>query len=146
LTEEVLNIASHIAGKLRENIRLFTVLHVRNPAYTPDIFTDRWPKDVSAQNIYLRDLEHLQRQLGRLRADSLTLTEMRTILDDLFGETAAGFAVERFLDASQREVERGTMRFGQTGRVLTGVAAAAAAASSTTARSSTSMGGLWLPD
>lgn len=146
LTEELLNIARYIAGKLRENIQLFTVLDVRNPAYIPDIFTDRWPKDISAQNVYLRDLEHLQRQLGRLRADSLTLTEMRIILDDLFGETAAGFAIERFLDASQREVERGTMRFGQTGRVLTGVGAITAAASSTTARASTSMGGLWLPD
>lgn len=146
LTQEVLNIASHIAEKLREHIRLFAVLEVCNPAYSPDVFTDRWPKDVSAQNDYLRDLEHLQRQLGRLRADSPTLTEMRDILDDLFGETAAGFAVERFLDASQREVEQGTMRFGPTGRILTGVAAVAAAASTSAARSSTSMGGLWLSD
>lgn len=146
LVDEVINIASHISGQLQDNIRRFDTLVVRNPSFLEDIFTDRWPGDVAAQNVYMRDLEHLQRQLGRLRSDNANLTEMRTILDDLFGETAAGFAVERFLDASRREAERGTMRFGTTGRILTGAPAILGAATSTAARASTNMGGGCIPD
>lgn len=145
LVDEVINIASHIGGRLQDHIRRFDTIVVRNPSFLEDIFTDRWPNDVAAQNVYVRDLDHLQRQLGRLRS-SATLTEMRSILDDLFGETAAGFAVERFLDSSRREAERGAMRFGSTGRVLTGAAALVGAATSTAARSSTNMGGGCIPD
>lgn len=146
LVDEVVNIASHISGQLQDHVRRFDTLVVRNPSFPEDIFTDRWPRDVSAQNVYMRDLDHLQRQLGRLRSDNANLTEMRTILDDLFGETAAGFAVERFLDASRREAERGAMRFGTTGRILTGAPAIIGAATSTAARASTNMGGGCIPD
>lgn len=146
LVDEVINIAAHITGRLQDHIGSFETIVVRNPSFTADIFTDRWPNDVAAQEVYVRDLGHLQRQLGRLRSDDATLTEMRTILDDLFGETAAGFAVERLLDASRREAERGAMRFSSTGRVLTGAAALVGAATSTVARSSTNMGGGCLPD
>lgn len=146
LVDEVINIASHISGRLQDHIRRYETITVRNASFQPDIFTDRWPGDVPAQDLYVRDLEHLQRQLGRLRSDNANLTEMRTILDDLFGETAAEFAVERFLDASRREAERGAMRFGSTGRVLTAAAAVAGAATSTAARASTNMGGGCIPD
>lgn len=146
LVDEVINIASHISGQLQDHIRRFDTLIVRNPSFPEDIFTDRWPGDVAAQHVYMRDLDHLQRQLRRLRSDNANLTEMRTILDDLFGETAAGFAVERFLDASRREAERGAMRFGTTGRILTGAPAIVGAATSTVARASTNMGGVCIPD
>jgi hypothetical protein len=141
LVDEVINIASHISGQLQDHIRRFDRLVMRNPSFPDDIFTDRWPGDVAAQHVYMRDLDHLQRQLGRLRSDNANLTEMRIILEDLFGETAADFAVERFFDASRREAERGTMRFGSTGRVLTGAPALVGEATSTSARSSTNMGG-----
>lgn len=145
LVDEVINIASHIGGRLQDHIRRFETLVVRNPSFQDDIFTDRWPGDVAAQNDYMRDLDHLQRQLGRLRSNSANLTEMRIILDDLFGETAAGFAIERFLDASRREAESGAMRIGSTGRVLTGSAAIIGAATSAAARPSTNMGGGCIP-
>ena len=75
------------------------------------------------------------------------MTETRSILNDLFGETAAGYAVEQLLEKSRQAMETGSMRFGQSGRVLTGVAATAAAAASTAtaARASTNMGGSELP-
>lgn len=146
LTDELLNIAEHIGEKLRQHIQRRETLEVRNPACIQDVFTDRWPQDVATQDVYVRDLQHLQRQLSRLRGDNPTITEMRTILDDLFGETAAGFAVEKFLDASRHAADRGAMRFGQTGRVLTGSAAIIGAATSTAARASTNMGGGCIPD
>ncbi|THD34493.1 MAG: nucleotidyltransferase [Sphingomonas sp.] len=141
LLEEVASIATHIADRLEREGKLGRVIDVRNPAFTPDIFSDRWPKSLSAQSIYAQDLRYLVRQLARLRNENASLTETRSILDDLFGETAAGFAVERLLESTRRAMEDGSMRFGTTGRVLTGAAATAAAATATPARASTNMGG-----
>jgi hypothetical protein len=147
LADAVISIASHIADTLKRSVDSGRVLTVTNPAYPRDVFTDRWPTDLVQENVYIRDLAHLCRQLQRLKQEEDTsLTEMRTILEDLFGETAAGFALEKLLERSQREVESGTMRFGSTGRIITGAAAAVSAATSTAARASTPMGGTCIPD
>jgi hypothetical protein len=146
LADEVISIASHIADRLERSVALGKVLTVTNPAYDPDVFTDRWPKDLVEENVYVRDLAHLCRQLRRLKQeDELSLTEMRIILQDLFGETAAGFALEKLLERSQREVENESMQIGRTGRILIG-AAAVASTTGTAARASTRMGGGCIPD
>lgn len=146
LMDELLALASYIADKLQRAIAVYEKLQVVNPAYPRDIFTDRWPENVTVQQTFLNDLRHLQRQLILLKSDRLTATEMRTILENLFGETAAGFAVERYLERSRKEVETKGMRFGPRGQVLTGAAAAASTATSVSARPNTNMGGGCLPD
>lgn len=143
LLEEIASIAGHVATRLEREGRLGAVIDVRNPAYTPDQFTDRWPENHAAQALYVNDLRYLVRQLARLRNENASLTELRSILDDLFGETAAGYAVEQLLERSRMAMEDSSMRFGPNGRVLTGAAATAAAAgaTATAARPSTNMGG-----
>ena len=147
LLEEVASIAGHVATRLEREGSRGAVIDVRNPAYTPDRFTDRWPENTAAQTLYVNDLRYLVRQLARLRNENASLTEASSILDDLFGETAAGFAVEQLLERSRMAMEDGSMRFGTNGKVLTGAAATAAAASATatSARASTNMGGMELP-
>src|SRR4029078_7306305 len=137
----------HVATRLERESARGVVIDVRNPAYSPDQFTDRWPENRAAQTLYVNDLAYLVRQLGRLRNENASLTESRAILDDLFGETAAGYAVEQLLERSRMAMDDGSMRFGPGGRVLTGAAATAAAAtaSATAARPSTNMGGTELP-
>lgn len=147
LLDEIVSIAGHIVDRLEQAGRAGRLIDVRNPVYNPDQFTDRWPDNLTAQAQYVDDLRYLLRQLGRLRNEKASLTETRSILNDLFGETAAGYAVEQLLEKSRQAMETGSMRFGQLGRVLTGVAATAAAAASTAtaARASTNMGGSELP-
>lgn len=145
LLEEVVSISLHIARRLQEKSTHNVCIEVRNPSFVPDIFTDRWPQNLGDQNEYVRDLEYLVRQLARLRDANISITESKTILDDLFGETPAKYAINKIMERSRHEMEKGTMRFGPTGRVHAS-AAAAIATNCTTARASTNMGGGWLPD
>jgi hypothetical protein len=145
LLAELIQIVDHISTRLRRCSANRVLLEVRNPAYTRDKFTDRWPENETAQDLFISDLRHFKVQLAQLKAPNLSFTEMKAILQDLFGETAAKSAIESMLVADRREAENRGMRFGPTGRVLTGAAAAAAAASSISARPSTNMGGRWFP-
>jgi Second Messenger Oligonucleotide or Dinucleotide Synthetase domain len=147
LLQEVVSISAHIARRLQERAIHNLCIEVRNPSFLPDIFTDRWPHDLASQNEYVRDLEHLVRQLARLRHENISLTESKTILDDLFGETPAKYAINELMERSRLEMGKGTMRFGPTGKVHVGATVAAAIATNCTpARASTNMGGGWLPD
>ncbi len=146
LLEEVVSISRHIARRLQEQSAHNLCIDVRNPAYIPDVFTDRWPGALSEQNEYVRDLEYLVRQLVRLRTENISLTETNTILDDLFGETAAKYAIKEHMERSRVAMEKGAMRFGSSGRVHAGVTAAAIASNCTPARASTNMGGEWFLD
>lgn len=146
LLEEIISISRHIAQRLQERSAHNLCIDVRNPAYIPDVFTDRWPQALAEQDEYVRDLEYLIRQLARLRSENISLTETNTILDDLFGETAAKYAISEHMERSRRSMHKGSMQFGATGRVHAGVTAAAIATNCTPARASTNMGGAWLPD
>lgn len=146
LLDELERIANHIRFRLVSSTSAYQMLEVRNPAYRPDVFTDRWPKDIDAQKLYASDLDQLIKQLNRLRDDSLGVEQMKTILEGLFGETAADYAIGQFLDAARREAAAGIMRIGSAGRVLTGAPAIIGAATSAAARASTNMGGGCIPD
>lgn len=145
LLEEVVSISMHIVRRLQEQAVHNLCIELRNPSFGPDIFTDRWPQNLENQNEFVRDLEYLVHQLARLRNKNISITESKAILDDLFGETPAKYAINEIMERSRREMEKGAMRFGPTGRVHIGTAAAIAV-KSTTARASTNMGGGWLRD
>ncbi|WIA56689.1 hypothetical protein N6H05_02380 [Sphingobium sp. WTD-1] len=146
LADEVISIASYISTRLRDEGRSGRLLTVTNPSYVPDVFTDRWPAKIDEQSLYVQDLAHLSRQLRRLQEADISLTEMKLILDDLFGETAASFALDELLTRSQAEAEKGALRFGSTGRIVTAAAPTVVSAISTPARASTQMGGGCIPD
>ena len=61
------------------------------------------------------------------------------MLKELFGETAASYAIESTLDARRHEMDANRLHLGGTGKVL-GVAAPAVVGSSTAARSATREG------
>jgi hypothetical protein len=47
LVDEVINVANAIRTKLREKTAPRRTVVVRNPAYAPELFTDRWPIDLN---------------------------------------------------------------------------------------------------
>lgn len=145
LVDELLHLTRYVAARLDTACRNYQRITVCNPAYAKDVYTDRWPESVQAQHVYLNDLRHFERQLMLLKSDRLTAVEMRSILENLFGETAARYAIERHLRSSKTDVETKSMRFGPRGQVLTGTAAAASACA-TSARANTNMGGGCLPE
>ena len=135
LSEELQRIQRHLSAQLALQPRLT----VFNPAYLPDEFTDRWPEDAAAQALYADDLKALAQALERLRTRTLSLEEMKQILEGLFGETAATYAIEKRLDESRAQAEAGALRFGPRGRIITG--GTGASALGTSARGSTFLGG-----
>lgn len=145
LLDEVIAVATHIRLRLTETNGVRGTVQVLNPAYLPDEFTDRWPENKTAQDFFDGDLRRLIVNLHKLRNDSLSLEEKRDLLKQLFGETAATYAIESSLDASRHEMEANKLRLGNKGKVLS-ASATAVATSSTAARSATREGGGTLPE
>jgi hypothetical protein len=142
LLGEVIAIATHIRGRLKETYGPRGTVQVFNPAYPPDEFTDRWPENKAAQDLFDGDLRRLIVDLYKLRNENLSLAEQQEVLKRLFGETAATYAVESTLDARRREMDANRLRLGSSGKVL-GVAGAAMVSgpSTTAARAATREGG-----
>jgi hypothetical protein len=116
-------------------------VQVFNPSYAPDEFTDRWPENKSAQAQYSEDLRKLVVALHKLKSEDLSLAEKREVLKELFGETAAAYAVESTLDARRREMHAGRMHIDGAGKVLGVAAPAVVGMRSTAARAATREGG-----
>ncbi len=77
------------------------LIHQSNPTCEEDILTDRWPGNLADQEILLDELRVFAGKLYRLKKGT-SLDEMRTILEDLFGETPARDAMAAF---RQRHVD-----------------------------------------
>jgi hypothetical protein len=141
LLDEVIAIATHIRARLTETNGPRGTVQVFNPAYPIDEFTDRWPENKTAQDLYDGDLRRLIVDLYKLRNENLSLAEQQEVLKRLFGETAAAYAIESTLDARLREMNANRMHLGSKGKVLGSAAAAVTGSASTAARAATREGG-----
>ncbi len=149
LIEEVISVANTIRERLGDKSGPRGALQVVNPAHPVDVFTDRWPENGAAQDLYNSDLRRLVVELHHLRNDALSLEEKKAVLKRLFGEAAAAYAVESLLDSRRAEMEAGRMHMGPSGRVAAGAIAAPAVVSgsrTSAARSATREGGGFLED
>jgi len=122
-------------------------VQVFNPAYPQDVFTDRWPENGDAQYVFDSDLRQLIVELKRLKNEELSLQEKSQLLRQLFGESAAQYAIESMLEARRHEMEAGRFHVGPRGKVAAGAAPAIAAGVRTTpTRGATRTGGGYLPE
>ncbi|MEA2880572.1 MAG: hypothetical protein QOF14_5768 [Hyphomicrobiales bacterium] len=128
LVDEVISVAQAVRLKLREQTSPRNTVQVFNPAYPPDEFTDRWPENYTTQTMYDADLRRLIVDLYRLRNESLSIAEKTELLKRVFGESAASYAIESYLDAQRHEMEAGRLHMGQRGKVLGSAASVAAPA------------------
>lgn len=143
LVDELIALLKHMAERIGTEISAGRLLEVRNPAYDLDLFTDRWPENAEAQKIYCEDLRRAVVALYRLRNDDLSPEQMKEELEKLFGETAATYAVEGYLEDRQRESSSGRLKYSTAGKILTGTAAISSVGK--VARASTFQGGGKLP-
>lgn len=116
-----------------------TLVDVLNPSWREDRFTDRWPQSASEQNNLYADLGDLIVKLEQLGRDVFSPSAAKAILQDLFGETAADYALNEEVARTARAADRGQLKFSPTGAVLSG--AAAATSTRAAARPSTDFGG-----
>jgi hypothetical protein len=149
LVDEVISVIAAIRARLHDKSGPRGTVMVYNPAYQVDAFTDRWPEDAGAQDVFDADLRRLTVDLYRLRNEQLNLEQKSELLKRVFGETAASYAIESHLDVQRHEMEAGRLRMGPTGRAISGAGAAAAvvgAARTTAVRTATREGGGHLPE
>ena len=88
LSAQLYRLANHISGELQLHINRCTRPDERNPSYSPDIITDRWPRSGDDGNTDLQTtidkMELLQAQL--IEVSTMPLLEAKTVLSGLFGE------------------------------------------------------------
>lgn len=103
------------------------LVDVRNPAWLEDRFTDRWPQSVAEQSNLYADLGDLIVKLEQLARDAFAPVTAKSILQELFGETAATYAIDEEMVRKGRDADKGQLKFGATGALLSGSAAASSA-------------------
>jgi len=147
LLDEIVAIAGRIRARLTETNGPRGTLQVFNPAYPADEFTDRWPENKAAQDLFEGDLRRLTVGLYKLRNEAPSLEQKRDLLKELFGETPATYAIESNLNVRRHEMEAGRLHVGSHGKVIGATTAAlAGTSSSTAARPATREGGEPLPE
>jgi hypothetical protein len=131
LVDEVISVANSIRTKLLQKGGQKRTVTVCNPAYPDDIFTDRWPEDERAQDMFSDDLRRFIIDMYKLRNERLSLPEKTELLKRVFGESVASRAIESQLDAGRHEMEAGRFNVGSRGAVLGAVAGPAVIGSGT---------------
>jgi hypothetical protein len=148
LLEELLKVSGCIYTEIDACARNGKLIEVRNPAYEPDVFTDRWPESLAHQYLWANDILHLSRQLKELQRGGFDAASTSRILTDLFGENAARRAIDEHYSAKTELVKKGRLGVTPAGKVHAspGAPAIIGAGAGTTAlvmpaRANTNMGG-----
>ncbi len=117
LTGELIHQVERMIVILEEAERIGRTVHAENPRCTDDELTDRWPCDLPEQRVFIDELRTFAVQLHRLDK-GLPLPEMQRVLEDLFGERAAGDAVRAYSGQIIRDDQAGrSLHIPRTGSV-----------------------------
>tara|TARA_R110001599_G_scaffold5191_2_gene26052 strand:+ start:1732 stop:3024 length:1293 start_codon:yes stop_codon:yes gene_type:complete len=125
LIDETIDLAETIRNTIVAADKQGTVLEVRNPAWYPDVFTDRWPESREAQRMSAADLYNLTLDLRRLRDHDLAPAEKLRILKEHFGETPANYAFNTYGKAQELAKAQGRTQVSSLGKI--GIVSAGAA-------------------
>ncbi|WP_420607993.1 nucleotidyltransferase [Novosphingopyxis sp.] len=158
LTDEVLAIATTMRDAIVAADRRGGLIEVRNPAHQADEFTDRWPEDRTAQQLWAADLRHFVTELTELQRHEFEPVRVKRVFDDLFGSALADHILEEHAKAQNHSILGGASRMSSDGKLHSpaigrawgragakgGVGLGVGAGLIVPARANTSMGG-WIP-
>jgi len=118
------------------------LLHVENPCYRDDIFTDRWPSDRLQQVRFSKDLQSLLEGLRHARKGLLMPDALRDWLRETFGDLVVTEAVRKLSEATGKSVRETRQSYTRTGAFIlpTAIGASPAMASSVSATKHTFFG------
>lgn len=134
-------VSKHVLSALEEAEDSGTLIEFCNPVCFEDRFTDRWPENRQAQQLYISDLQKFRGQLAELASGSLSLERMKELMVDMFGERLTSSVMDEYNDELGRMVREGRRDHDRTGRVRPVPAAAAAMSAPSIARPHTFYGG-----
>ena len=99
LAKELLHQARHMLSEFQRYHDAGTLIHVANPVCPQDVLTDRWPRSLDEQVVFVFDLLTLVAKVERL-VSGCALDEMQKIMVELFGEAPTA---DVFLDYGRRQ-------------------------------------------
>lgn len=121
LLDEVIHQARALRETLAQANALAMRAEIRNPAWTLDLFTDRWPENLDAQRLFMQDLDRFIAALERAR--TAAAGDLERILATLFGERVTTEAlVEQAARQGRPFSATSALVQPRSGRVLTGAA------------------------
>lgn len=103
-------------------------LHVPNPKYDDDVFTDRWPANLEQQNLFAADLRDLVNGIEHLRSGKADLASMPDWLRGMFGDRVVTSVIDRIARQNGSAIRTSTQLYTPTGGLLVRGAAVAAPA------------------
>lgn len=113
LLHQARSLRRHVEG-LQTSGRL---IHVTNPRCPDDVFTDRWPANLSEQGLLLQDMAYLVGQLERIEHGA-PLEVISDVFANLFGEEIATTVIREFANSTGRQIEEhGLTADASSGRV-----------------------------
>ncbi|MGI2033846.1 nucleotidyltransferase domain-containing protein [Rhizobium panacihumi] len=128
LTEALVGVCNAIIADTAYASARGRKLHVANPEYDKDVFTDRWPENVQQQNLFANDLRELVQGLEVLRAGKADLTKIPDWLREMFGGRVVTSVIDRMAASNGSAIRSATQLYTPAGGVFAGVAALAAPA------------------
>ena len=141
--QNLLAITQHILDRLLEAKMRGALISVENPICAGDCFTDRWPEDHVAQDLFIGDMRLLLSQLAILHDERRSLRERQDVLKQMFGEEVGQAVFDEFADDLSTKIQTGQHAFGAMGGVL---AVPASASAKPSVKPSTFYGTTWRPE
>lgn len=125
LTEMLLRISRNIVADIANASLYGRLLHVANPVYADDVFTDRWPENADQQNRFASDLKELIRGLEAALSGDMLANRLQDWLREMFGDRVVTKAVDMMARDAQAAAAVGTQGYTKRGGILVPAAAGA---------------------
>jgi hypothetical protein len=146
LSEMVIRQARWTAREIDQAAREGRLVKVRNPVWTEDDFTDRWPETQAQQRVFAARLHELADGLEAARQEGAQLEDLQAWLRDMFGGRVVTKSIDGFTDrmgqalksSSQGYTRKGGVYVPSAPAIRTGTAASLL--STVPARAHTNMG------
>ncbi len=123
LSEMLVRICRWIIGEIERATINRQKLHVVNPTYSADVFTDRWPESLDQQNQFARYLHDLVAGIERAKRGELDPVRLRDWLREMFGDRVVTRAADRMADATGAAIVAGSQVYSRKGSILLPAAA-----------------------
>lgn len=125
LSQMLVRLCRRIAREIRTASERRLLLHVSNPAYAEDVFTDRWPENQKQQMQFARHLDELAD--GLEAAHGLSAGELGEWLREMFGDRVVSAAADRIASEAATAIRDARHSYTPSGKIILPTAAGIAA-------------------
>lgn len=123
LSDMLVRICRWIIGEIERASINRQKLHVVNPTYNADVFTDRWPESLDQQNQFALYLQDLVGGIERAKRGEFDPVSLRDWLREMFGDRVVTRAADRMADATGSAIVAGSQVYSRKGSILLPAAA-----------------------